>query len=512
MTEPFPLQASPKEGKSKFARVTIVASNPDPEEPVTVKKISITLPIGPNGSDLAAEVPPTPDPPSSWELLAKSEGAGKVIFRFGPKAGQQVVSTEGLQFICNNLQMNRQPGTCSVEIEEVIPNDDNVEVLEIGKFPHGWGEVDFTVNPANIESGESTKLKWNGPAEAVYKIEYAIPGKVVRIPKQGQKLGPDGTYPGDTDPPLTLSQTTVFTLMVSMDSGRYTAQQQRTVTVVWHPASLDYFRPRGCTTSDCVVPSDELVLEWDFKHVDYWQLIQEWPDFPQIPARVIQEPWTSRSVAIRPTEKRTRYTLMVKDRISTLTAVVNATLAQPVPVGTIVPYGALVANQLPAGWLYCNGAEFVKADYPQLYPAIKDVWGPSTALTGRLPDLRGYFVRGYDDGARVDPDRKLGSRQDDAFKVHTHGQRVTANDNYGSGIRQDYSRDGTKLGDYEQGVQTVEAGTAFETRPKNVATYFVIYAGVYSPPTPRSKRREEPKSKTGKKSKKAAGKKRRSGR
>jgi microcystin-dependent protein len=342
----------------------------------------------------------------------------------------------------------------------------------------------------------------------VYKIEYAIPGKVVRIPKQGQDpLGPDGTYPGKTDPPLTLAQTTIFTLIVSMESGRYKAEQQRTVTVIWHPASLDYFRPRGCTTSDCVVLSDELVLEWDFKHVDNWQLIQEWPDFPDRKAMVIQEPWQSRSTAIRPTEKRTRYTLMVKDRISTLTAVVNATLNQPVPVGTIIPYGALVANQLPAGWLYCNGADFVKAEYPQLYPVIKDVWGSSTALTGRLPDLRGYFVRGYDDRAGVDPGRVLGTKQEDAFKAHTHAQKVTANDNHGAAIRQDYTRDGSKLGVYDQGVQTGEAGNGFETRPKNVATYFVIYAGVYSPPPRRSKRKEE----KGQTSKKAAAKPGRAG-
>jgi len=510
MTEPFPLQASPKEGKAKFARVTIVASNPEPEEPVTLKKISISLPIGSSGSDLAVEVPPTPAAPGSWEFLSKSEGASRVIFRYGPKAGQGKVGEQGLEFVCNNLQMNREAGTCVVEIEEISsPDDENVAKLEIGKFPHSWGEVHFSVDPANIESGESTTLKWSGPDHAVYRIEYAIPGKIVKIPKQGQKLGPDGTYPGDTDPPLTLTQTTIFTLIVTMESGRYKAEQQRTVTVVWYPASLDYFRPRGCTTSDCIVPSDELVLDWDIKHADYWQLFQEWPDFPQRPARVIELPWPTRSVAIRPTEKKTRYTLMVKDRVSTLTAVVNATLNQPVPVGTIIPYGALLANQLPAGWLYCNGAEYVRAEYPQLYPVIKDVWGtPTTILTGRLPDLRGYFVRGYDDGAQVDPGRKLGSKQDDAFKVHTHGQRVTANDNHGSGIRQDYTRDGSKLGDYEQGVQTYEAGTAFETRPKNVSTYFVIYAGVYSPPAPRSKRREEPQSLTAKpaskKSKKAA--------
>jgi hypothetical protein len=148
----------------------------------------------------------------------------------------------------------------------------------------------------------------------------------------------------------------------------------------------------------------------------------------------------------------------------------------------------------------------VKAEYPQLYPVIKDVWGAATAITGRLPDLRGYFVRGYDDRAGVDPGRVLGTKQEDAFKAHTHGQKVTANDNHGASIRQDYTRDGSKLGVYDQGVQTGEAGNGFETRPKNVATYFVIYAGVYSPPPRRSKRKEEKGGTSKPASKKAAGK------
>jgi microcystin-dependent protein len=496
-TEPFPLTVSPETGTAKTAKVTIVASNPDPEDPVTLKKISITLPIGDGGSDLSAVEPPTPIPPKYWKFVSKSLGAGKVIFRFAPEDGHQKIVDQGLDFVCNGIVMNKQPGTCTVEVEETNPTDENAESLHVGKFPHGWGEVYFNVDPANIEVGESTTLNWRGPEKAVYKIEYGNPetGKIVKIPKQGQDpLGPEGTYPGKGDPPLTLRATTTFTLHVSMSDGRYKADQQRTVTVLASPAFIEYFRPRGCTTSDCVIPSDEVVLEWQFQHVDDWQLSQDWPDFPHRPAQVIQLTWPTRSYLFRPTEKNTRYTLMVKDKFTTLTAVVNATLAQPVPVGTIIPYGALLANNLPSGWLYCNGAEYEKARYPQLYDAIKDVWGQSTATTVRIPDLRGYFVRGYDDRAGVDSGRVLGSRQADAFKKHTHGQKVTANENHGSAIRQDYTRDGSKFGEYEQGVQTYEAGEN-ETRPKNVATYFVIYAGVYSAPPPRSKKKEESKGK-----------------
>ena len=54
MTEPFPLQASPEKGTAKTASVTIVASNPSPDNPVTLKSISIILPIGSGATDLSA--------------------------------------------------------------------------------------------------------------------------------------------------------------------------------------------------------------------------------------------------------------------------------------------------------------------------------------------------------------------------------------------------------------------------------------------------------------------------
>ncbi|MDX7472754.1 phage tail protein, partial [Klebsiella pneumoniae] len=56
------------------------------------------------------------------------------------------------------------------------------------------------------------------------------------------------------------------------------------------------------------------------------------------------------------------------------------------PVGVPVPWPLATA---PAGWLKCNGAAFTASQYPKLaqaYPALK------------LPDLRGEFIRGWDDG------------------------------------------------------------------------------------------------------------------
>ncbi|MBB9327950.1 tail fiber protein, partial [Escherichia coli] len=65
----------------------------------------------------------------------------------------------------------------------------------------------------------------------------------------------------------------------------------------------------------------------------------------------------------------------------------------------------------PAGWLKCNGAAFSSEMYPRLAMAYP---------TNKLPDLRGEFIRGWDDGRGLDAGRALLSLQDDSFEAHRH--------------------------------------------------------------------------------------------
>ena len=69
------------------------------------------------------------------------------------------------------------------------------------------------------------------------------------------------------------------------------------------------------------------------------------------------------------------------------------------PVGVPVPWPLAAA---PAGWLKCNGAAFTAAQYPKLAQAYPEL---------KLPDLRGEFLRGWDDGRGVDSSRALLSSQ-----------------------------------------------------------------------------------------------------
>nr|WP_253940335.1 phage tail protein [Enterobacter sichuanensis] len=80
-----------------------------------------------------------------------------------------------------------------------------------------------------------------------------------------------------------------------------------------------------------------------------------------------------------------------------------------IPVGFPLPWPQATP---PGGWLKCNGATFDKAKYPKLAAAY-----PS----GALPDLRGEFLRGWDDGRGVDSGRALLTAQDATGITDYHG-------------------------------------------------------------------------------------------
>lgn len=121
-------------------------------------------------------------------------------------------------------------------------------------------------------------------------------------------------------------------------------------------------------------------------------------------------------------------------------------LRRPVPVVVLNhPVGGVqmfagVSTELPVGWLPCEGQPMSSKSYPELYRRIGQYWGigdNSNDANGNprdftLPDLRGRFPRGVDDGSHNDPDvaaRKpsgrgrpdqVGSLQGHAFQTHTH--------------------------------------------------------------------------------------------
>lgn len=78
-----------------------------------------------------------------------------------------------------------------------------------------------------------------------------------------------------------------------------------------------------------------------------------------------------------------------------------------IPVGSIVYYAA---NAIPTGYLMCDGSSISKMTYPMLFNKIGYTYGGS-GNNFKLPDLRGEFIRGYDNGRGIDSGRVFGSHQ-----------------------------------------------------------------------------------------------------
>lgn len=88
------------------------------------------------------------------------------------------------------------------------------------------------------------------------------------------------------------------------------------------------------------------------------------------------------------------------------------------PAGTVIWTARTTA---PTGYLKANGAAISRTTYATLFSAIGTTYGVGDgSTTFNLPDLRGEFVRGWDDGRGIDSGRTFGSAQSSANLAHTH--------------------------------------------------------------------------------------------
>jgi microcystin-dependent protein len=150
--------------------------------------------------------------------------------------------------------------------------------------------------------------------------------------------------------------------------------------------------------------------------------------------------------------------------------------------GEISAFGG-TASKIPIGWVACEGQEYLKTDYPNLYDAIGDTYNvpaPSSGLYFRVPDLRGLFIRGLNTtGTGLDSFRTPGSTQSDTFKSHTH----TATGDYhlygtvGRGNLSIASQDAVANQPWNRSQSAISSTGDTETRPANLALNYIIHAG-----------------------------------
>lgn len=90
------------------------------------------------------------------------------------------------------------------------------------------------------------------------------------------------------------------------------------------------------------------------------------------------------------------------------------------PAGAVQLFGM---NTAPVGWLACDGLAYSRATFAALFAAIGTTWGAGDgSSTFNVPDLRGVFPRGWDNGKGLDPARVFASYAADMLAAHTHIQ------------------------------------------------------------------------------------------
>jgi rhizosphere induced protein len=159
-----------------------------------------------------------------------------------------------------------------------------------------------------------------------------------------------------------------------------------------------------------------------------------------------------------------------------------------ISAGMIICWGGQ-KNNIPPGWHECDGTLLSQTQYANLYAAIGESFGQSPpAGQFYLPDLRGQFVRGVDDGAGNDPDLSarhdmqnpsitysgVGSVQASALQTHTHAYSTIVEVS-SNGIIDDAHAYG-----YASWASAAPAGcnvSQSETRSTNAALYYIINLG-----------------------------------
>jgi len=140
------------------------------------------------------------------------------------------------------------------------------------------------------------------------------------------------------------------------------------------------------------------------------------------------------------------------------------------------------------GWLPCNGISVSREEYQELYNALGSAFGSISDTTFQVPDMRGLFLRGVDQGSTRDPEAgsrqapapngnagdKVGSVQEDQLKTHKHtvnaahaglaGGRSTGDPIAVAGWAKNFAG------------KEVDAAGGAETRPKNIYVNWIIKA------------------------------------
>lgn len=142
------------------------------------------------------------------------------------------------------------------------------------------------------------------------------------------------------------------------------------------------------------------------------------------------------------------------------------------PIGAPIDWFSDVVPDDGRTYLYYDGSAFDKTKYPELAKVFP---------TGKLPDARGVVRRGMDNGRGLDPNRLLGSYQDDAARPITGSFISVKAGNPTTGAFTQSGAGSTKNGSDGDGQRisfdsSLLGYTANENRMKNIACHVITRA------------------------------------
>ena len=385
------------------------------------------------------------------------------------KLSWQTTAAETLTLSCKEWSLNHKDDGLPFNGDYLVsPNVDTAYTLTVtGKEANLSRQVMVGVLRPQILNCQPDPLPSVDQGESVtltFTTEFATYGVLSTAPMTHIPISPPNSGTQTVQVPVTpwpigftVSSTESMTFTVFSADGRFSSLPWA-LSFPSNPVAINYFRPR-----EPVSYGDSFVLEWNLKNWTHFEVSVDGKVLSQIPQ-------SATSFSITPTQDTTEYTMTAFQQQGQTMASVTATIIPAVPVGTVVPfYGSVIS--LPSGWLACDGETISAADYPKLTKFLGN---------NKTPDLRGYFLRGIDPTGQVDPvaNRAVGNVQSDAFKLHDHATTVN-NGSYNLGTSDKrYSGGGADSFGSGGNLRTSKEGDVNETRPKNVAVNYIIYAGV----------------------------------
>ena len=169
-------------------------------------------------------------------------------------------------------------------------------------------------------------------------------------------------------------------------------------------------------------------------------------------------------------------------------------LPQAVPTGSV---HMMATTTVPSGYLKCNGAAVSRTTYADLFAIVGTAHGAGDgSSTFNVPDLRGEFVRGWDDSRGVDSGRNFGSAQSDQNQQHNHSATATStvtdpghfhdvpysNSDSGDGVIEESGTGFSGVEPTNSATTGISVSTSVsiansggsEARPRNIAMMYVI--------------------------------------